>query len=81
MITANSRPTSADGYQLTAIYSAGTARVYRNYEWDEYIVAVDGSPWLQWYHTDDLDDAKATAHWCDISARKDTARVMREVTG
>ena len=60
-MTLNNRPTSSDGCHLTILYSAGTARVYRNYEWEEYIVAVDGSPWRQWYHTDDLADAKETA--------------------
>ena len=68
-MTLNNRPTSDDGCQLTVIYSTGRTRVYLNPHWEEYIVATDGAPWQQWYHTDDLDDAK------------DTARVMREVTG
>ena len=37
------------------------ARVYRNAEWDEYIVKLLGSTPEQWHHTDDKEDALATA--------------------
>jgi hypothetical protein len=59
------RPTGADGCHLNIVHKVGRARVYENWEWDEYIVAVDGTPWRQWYHTDDLEDAKDTAKEMD----------------
>lgn len=42
--------------------TAGTVRITRNSEWQEYIVKpVNGAGSGSWYHTSDLADARATA--------------------
>lgn len=39
----------------------GTAKVYRDAEYDEYIVKIVDQGSDSWYHTDDCDDAYKTA--------------------
>lgn len=38
-------------------------RIYRDVEWDQYVVAPDLTHEAGWYHTDDREDAVQTAGW------------------
>lgn len=38
-------------------------RIYRDLEWDQYVVAPDLTHEAGWYHTDDREDAVQTAGW------------------
>jgi len=45
----------------TILGPAKIARVYRDAEWNEFVVKLLGSTPEQWHHTDDRDEALATA--------------------